>query len=263
MSDINDQTIWDEKAILKRTDEICGNVVEILRATAPSALDERSAAVRNSSRQEMSVRGVLPRNAEQMLDDIETKEGSDLDKHLQVLAMEGVLKPVLELEEALARTEKHHQVLRPAARYDNAELRLLARIADGLERQEARATMTGKTLSELTKIYEAASDEDRGAFVAFVEEEQSLGFTSLKYAPTTSLEDAAAMLALSRAIAARKEARTPIFIKEVRARMAATLDDLSRDRIKKIGRGTAHPVMDHFKNSVAARERGRAERLAV
>jgi hypothetical protein len=263
VSDTKDQTIWSEQETLKRADEICGNAVALLQGTTRKALDERSSAERNAARKEMTIRDVLPRNAEQMLDDIEMKQVSNLDDQCQALAMDGVLKPLLELEPALERATAHHQVLRPSARYTTPLEQMTARRLELAEREEARVTMAGKTLGELTRIYKASSDVDRGAFVAFIEEEQSLGFPTLNYTRTTSVDDVAAMVGLSEAIAARKDARTPLYIKEVRARLAATLDDSSRKQIQQIGRGNVRPATDHFKASVTARERARAERVAV
>lgn len=254
--------ILDEKQTLARADEIIGYARSVLDTVLPSALEKRYEALERDATSEMSVKGVLPRNHRQMLADILMKDSAEVDKNLQTLSMTGVLKPLQEFEPALERTTKHHQTLRPELKYSGSD-RLLARVVNATERTEARARLAGRTFQNLAEQYEAANDEDHGAFAALVEHEHQVGFSSLSLKSDGSVKDTEALMRLTRAINERQAARTPLFIKEVRARLSAMVDDMTRDRITKIGRGNATPATDYVKNRLNQEARRRAERLAT
>jgi len=199
-----------------------------LTAGAGDGLDQYFQTVREAREAKHRIDGLLvaPREA---FDQLEHRDREEFDATLRVEAA-SLLAEADVLGAALDRLAEAAHELRPP-RPASIEGRALTRTAELLEREEVRRQFSGRPLAELERAYQAATDDDAPAVVAFIEAETLKNFQTLT-PRTTEPSDQDALRRMTALMRDRRAARVPLIVREHRARLNAAWTPTTRTLLR-------------------------------
>lgn len=239
----------NEKETLAAAAAVFEHVDGVHEIASDTLIDQHFAKLRSEAEAEITIKGIRPQKADAMLDEVEEEHRRRYDKLIAGGAA-AALQELRALELELEAQAERAKVLQPS-RYATPSDNLLARSANVLERQELRAQAAAMTLDQLATLYEQLTDQDDPGVVAFIETELIAGWPTLHTRPDD--EDAAkAIDRLNGLVAARREQRIPLHVREVRALLEARVPTAKRLWLKELsrtkdGEPLRTPAMTRFK----------------
>lgn len=231
----------DEKATFKAFDDLALMVGHINLASDPRNIDRHFEQLRAETETEVTIKGVRIKDANSIIDEVDHKKCEEYDADIRRAAAK-TLKDWAALEQGMDEQAKAAGTLKPPMPTLQTE-RWLATIAYNTERQELRALARGWSRQQLVNYYETLSDKDSPALVAFIEAEAAANFPTVEMKGHDS--DVAATQQLTKLIAARREARTPLHVQEVRLRLSASLGRSKRLLLQTLSKPNSSPALHH------------------